>query len=138
MPKPTSRRPSNQSYASGKTGAELRGPTEAVGLDGDGEWVAAALRSDAWGSGATFVAQPSCSRIGNGVIVGADAVVAGQVPSYTLVGGNPARPLRHRFPGRRRRTIRYRLVGLSSEMILAHEDLIMGRDIAALTAISPE
>lgn len=37
------------------------------------------------------------ARIGNGVIVGAGAVVGGTVPAYTVVAGNPARVLRRRF-----------------------------------------
>lgn len=37
------------------------------------------------------------TRIGNGVIVGAGAVVRGDVPDYTVVAGNPAQVLRHRF-----------------------------------------
>lgn len=37
------------------------------------------------------------ARLGNGVIVGARAVVAGVVPDYAVVAGNPARLLRMRF-----------------------------------------
>lgn len=37
-------------------------------------------------------------RIGNGAIVSARSVVVGDVPPYTVVGGNPARPLKQRFP----------------------------------------
>ncbi len=36
-------------------------------------------------------------RIGDGAIVGANAVVGSDVPPYTIVAGNPARPLRRRF-----------------------------------------
>jgi virginiamycin A acetyltransferase len=37
------------------------------------------------------------ARIGHGVIVGAGAVVGGEVAPYTVVAGNPARPIRRRF-----------------------------------------
>ncbi|SHK03660.1 virginiamycin A acetyltransferase [Shimia gijangensis] len=37
------------------------------------------------------------ARIGNGVIIGAGAVVRGQVPDYAIVTGNPGRVERFRF-----------------------------------------
>ncbi len=37
-------------------------------------------------------------QIGDGAIVAARSVVASDVPPYTVVGGNPARPIRQRFP----------------------------------------
>ena len=37
-------------------------------------------------------------RIGTGAVVAANAVVAKDVPPYAIVGGNPARVLRMRFP----------------------------------------
>lgn len=37
------------------------------------------------------------ARIGNGVIVGAGAVVRGQIPDYAIVTGNPAQIVRMRF-----------------------------------------
>jgi len=36
--------------------------------------------------------------IGDGAVVGARALVARDVPPYTIVGGNPAKPIRPRFP----------------------------------------
>ena len=40
---------------------------------------------------------PSGVRIGDGAIVAARAVVAGDVEPYTIVGGVPAKPIRKRF-----------------------------------------
>jgi virginiamycin A acetyltransferase len=36
-------------------------------------------------------------RIGNGAIVSSRAVVSRDVPPYAVVGGNPAKPIKHRF-----------------------------------------
>lgn len=37
-------------------------------------------------------------RIGNGAIIASGSVVVNDVPEYSIVGGNPARVIRHRFP----------------------------------------
>ncbi|MDI3408041.1 CatB-related O-acetyltransferase [Streptomyces cavernicola] len=51
--------------------------------------------NDVWfGYGATVM--PGV-RIGDGAIVAAGAVVTADVPPYTIVGGNPARPIRQRY-----------------------------------------
>jgi phosphonate metabolism protein (transferase hexapeptide repeat family) len=51
---------------------------------------------DVWiGHGAIVLAGRS---IGNGAVVGAGSVVTKDVPAYTIVAGNPAKPIRRRFP----------------------------------------
>lgn len=53
------------------------------------------IGSDVWiGLGATIL---SGVTIGHGAVVGARSVVAGAVPPYAVVIGNPARVLRYRF-----------------------------------------
>lgn len=53
------------------------------------------IGNDVWiGHGATVM---SGVTIGNGAIIGAMAVVSKNVPSYSVVVGNPARVVRYRF-----------------------------------------
>lgn len=51
---------------------------------------------DAW-IGERTIITPGCSRIGIGAVIGAGAVVTGDVPDFAIVAGNPARMLRMRF-----------------------------------------
>ena len=95
------------------------------------------IGNDVWiGDGATIL--PG-AQLGSGVIVGARAVVSGQVPDYAIVAGNPARVVRRRFPDE---VIR-RLMALAwwdwpIETIAAHEAEICGGDVAALEAVTPK
>ncbi len=53
------------------------------------------IGNDVWiGQNATIL--PGV-HIGDGAIIGANAVVGSDIPPYTIVVGNPARPLRKRF-----------------------------------------
>ncbi|WP_448500992.1 CatB-related O-acetyltransferase [Sphingomonas sp.] len=54
------------------------------------------IEDDVW-IGHNAMILPGCRRIGRGAIIGAGAVVTRDVPRYTIVAGNPARPLRERF-----------------------------------------
>lgn len=92
---------------------------------------------DVWiGQGAVIL--PG-AQIGNGVIIGARSVVAGEVTDYTIVAGNPARPVKTRFDIRESaRLSRIAWWDWPIDLILAHEAEIMGGDIAALERVSPE
>ncbi|MBU2992073.1 CatB-related O-acetyltransferase [Octadecabacter sp. 1_MG-2023] len=53
------------------------------------------IGDDVWiGQGATIL--PGAD-IGSGCIIGAKSVVLGRIPPYTIVAGNPAKPVRRRF-----------------------------------------
>ncbi|WP_128564452.1 CatB-related O-acetyltransferase [Methylobacterium crusticola] len=55
-----------------------------------------AIGADVWlGSGSLIL---SGVTVGPGAVVAARAVVTRDVPPYAIVGGNPARVIRHRFP----------------------------------------
>lgn len=51
---------------------------------------------DVWIGGNTIIL-PNCRHIGDGAVVGAGAVVTKDVAPYTIVVGNPARPIKKRF-----------------------------------------
>jgi virginiamycin A acetyltransferase len=53
------------------------------------------IGNDVWiGQNATIL--PGV-HIGDGAIIGASAVVGSDIPAYTIVAGNPAKPIRQRF-----------------------------------------
>jgi acetyltransferase-like isoleucine patch superfamily enzyme len=60
------------------------------------------IGADAW-VGACVVILPNVT-IGEGAVVGAGAVVVGDVPPFTIVAGVPARPIRRLVPGGTPRT----------------------------------
>tara|TARA_R110002072_G_scaffold107993_1_gene234535 strand:+ start:824 stop:1501 length:678 start_codon:yes stop_codon:yes gene_type:complete len=95
------------------------------------------IGNDVWiGQGAKVLPE---AQIGDGVIIGAGAVVGGVVPPYCIVAGNPARVVRDRFDAQ---TIA-RLQKIAwwdwlIETILAHETLICGGDVEALEKVAPK
>lgn len=75
------------------------------------------------------------ARLGHGVIVGAGAVVAGRVPDYAVVAGNPARVVRMRFdPGTVARLLALAWWDWPDERIAAAIPALGQGDIAALEA----
>jgi virginiamycin A acetyltransferase len=73
--------------------------------------------------------------IGDGAVVAARAVVASDVPPYAIVGGNPARVIRQRFP----EDIVAELLAIRwwdwpAEKVTRHLQAIVGADIGALRA----
>lgn len=77
-------------------------------------------------------------RIGNGAIVSARSVVVADVPAYTIVGGNPAKPIKQRFDSET--VARLELLAWWDwpiEMITQHLELIVSGDIDALASVAP-
>ncbi len=77
-------------------------------------------------------------KIGNGGIVSSRSVVVSDVPPYTIVGGNPAKPIRQRFDP----NVVARLESLAwwdwpVETITRHLDVIVSGDVDALAGVAP-
>lgn len=54
------------------------------------------IGNDVW-IGDRVVVLPGCRAIGDGAVIGAGSVVTRDVPPFTIVAGNPARPIRRRY-----------------------------------------
>lgn len=95
------------------------------------------IGNDVWiGDGAVIM--PG-AHIGSGVIVGARAVVSGEIPDYAIVAGNPARIVRMRFADDViARIRRLEWWNWPIDRIIAHEAQICGGDVDALEAAAPK
>lgn len=69
-----------------------------MGEQGGKEKTPLTIADDVW-IGARVIILPGCTKIGKGVIIGAGSVVTKDIPDYAIVGGNPARIIRHRNAG---------------------------------------
>jgi virginiamycin A acetyltransferase len=77
-------------------------------------------------------------KIGDGAIVSSRSVVVSDVPAYTIVGGNPAKPIKQRFAA----NVVTRLESLAwwdwpIETIAQHLDVIVSGDVDALSRVAP-
>lgn len=78
------------------------------------------------------------ARIGNGVIVGAGAVVRGTVPDYAIVTGNPAQVVRLRFTPDEIATLNaLAWWDWPDEVIAAARPALESGDVAALQQFTP-
>lgn len=75
-------------------------------------------------------------HIGDGTIIAARSVVVGDVEPYTIVGGNPAVPIRRRFdPDVIDELIKIAWWNWSAGQITANLEAIVAGDVAALRAV---
>lgn len=79
------------------------------------------------------------TRIGDGAIIGARAVVCGEVLPYSVVVGNPGRVVRRRFdPATIERLLTVRWWNWPAEKISRHVELLRRGDIDALERVAKE
>jgi virginiamycin A acetyltransferase len=89
------------------------------------------IGNDVW-IGYQALIMPGIS-IGNGAIVASRSVVVSDVPAYTIVGGNPAKPLKQRFSADDIESLQsIAWWDWSVEKITLHLAIIMSGDIDAL------
>lgn len=90
------------------------------------------IGNDVW-IGYKAVIMPGVN-IGDGVIIGSFAVVTKDVAPYTIVGGNPAQPLRKRFPEAQiEQLLQLRWWEWDIEKITENLHLLTGMEVEALT-----
>ncbi|WP_353223389.1 Vat family streptogramin A O-acetyltransferase [Salinisphaera sp. C84B14] len=76
-------------------------------------------------------------HIGNGAIVSSRSVVVSDVPAYTIVGGNPAKPIKQRFGPEEVETLnKVAWWDWPIEKITKHLDQIVGGDVESLAALT--
>ena len=94
------------------------------------------IGNDVWiGYGATIM--PGVS-IGDGAIIGSMSVVVSDVAPYTVVGGNPARPIRTRFSDDDISSLlALKWWDWPADRITRNLELIMAGDVEALKTASP-
>ncbi|HMA14634.1 MAG: CatB-related O-acetyltransferase [Bacteroidota bacterium] len=103
-----------------------------VGAKGD-----TVVGNDVW-LGMEAMVMPGVT-LGDGAIVAARAVVTKDVAPYTVVAGNPARPVKQRFPDDVvQQLLEIRWWDWPVERIEANLDAILGHDLAALTRAADE
>ncbi len=78
------------------------------------------------------------ARIGNGVIIGAGAVIRGDIPDYTIVTGNPGKVIRHRFSSDDiKRLLRLEWWHWPADLIASAEPALLAGDLSALERAAP-
>ena len=93
------------------------------------------IGNDVWiGRGATIL--PG-ARLGDGVIVGAKAVVTGEIPPYSVVAGNPGQVIRRRFDEAAVACLRnIAWWNWPIDVILAEEEALCSGDLVRLEQVS--
>lgn len=78
-------------------------------------------------------------NIGNGAIIATKSVVTSDVAPYSIVGGNPAREIKKRFPQNIIKKLnKIEWWDWSKELITEHLELIVNNDIKALEKINKQ
>ncbi|WP_037862205.1 CatB-related O-acetyltransferase [Streptomyces sp. NRRL S-340] len=78
-------------------------------------------------------------RIGDGAIIAAGAMVTADIPPYTVVGGNPARPIRQRFgDADTERLLRAAWWDWPADLVTEHARTIMAGTPADIERIAAE